>query len=322
MAAGGSSPGAKTRILRLSLIAIAVALGLLVALLPRGPEDVAQGPATEPATGPDAEAEPAPDDVPPEAAPPEAPAPEVPEVEDPVSPAPLSPQPEAIARLYLVVDDVGNRRQDLDPYLSLDIPITFAVLPQLQFSKESAERISARGQELILHLPMEAESGKYPGPGTIYVGDSPRRITETLRVNLRSVPGAKGINNHMGSKATADRATMNAALEFARREGLFFLDSRTTHNTVALEVAREKRVPAAERHVFLDNVREVGAIREALTQGVALAREQGYAVLIGHATSPELALVLQEEAPAIEEGGIRFFHLSTLLGTEYAGPGN
>lgn len=317
MATGGSSPGAKTRVIRLSLVAIAGALGLLVALLPRAPEEALSLPDT---TGPAHEAEP------PETVPREAPAPEVPEAQDPVPPAPLSPRPaprpEAIARLYLVVDDVGNRREDLDPYLSLDIPITFAVLPQLQFSEESAGRISARGQELILHLPMEAESGKYPGPGTIYVGDSQRRITETLRANLRSVPGAKGINNHMGSKATADRDTMNAALEFARREGLFFLDSRTTHNTVALEVAREKRVPAAERHVFLDNVREVGAIREALTQGIALARERGYAVLIGHATSPELAVVLQEEASAIEEAGIRFYHLSALLGTAHVGSGD
>ncbi|MFW5842882.1 MAG: divergent polysaccharide deacetylase family protein [Spirochaetota bacterium] len=322
MATGGTSPGAKTRALRLSLLAIAVALGLLPALLPREREEAARGP-DEVLSVPET-TEPAPEAEPPEPAPPEVPAPvpEGPEAEDPVPPAPLSPQPEAIARLYLVVDDVGNRREDLDPYLSLDIPITFAVLPQLPFSEESAVRISTRGQELILHLPMEAESGKYPGPGTIYVGDSHRSITETLRANLRSVPGAKGINNHMGSKATADRNTMNAALEFARREGLFFLDSRTTHNTVALEVAREKRVPAAERHVFLDNVREVEAIREALIQGVALAREQGYAVLIGHATSPELATVLREEASALEDAGIRFFHLSALLGTPHVGSGD
>lgn len=307
MATGGSSPGAKTRTLRLSLIVIAIALGLMVALLTRDQEDIAQRPAPEPA---------------PETESPEIAPPGVPE-EDPAPPLILppraAPQSEPLARLFLVIDDVGNRPEDLDSYLSLDIPITFAVLPQLQFSEESAVRISARGQELILHLPMEAESGKYPGPGTIYVGDSQGKIDETLRANLRTVPGAKGINNHMGSKATADRETMNAALEFARREGLFFLDSRTTHNTVALEVARDKKVPAAERHVFLDNVREIGAIREALTQGVALAREQGYAVLIGHATSPELALVLREEGAAIKEAGIRFHHLSALFGTEYVG---
>ncbi len=310
MATGGSSPGAKTRVLRFSLLGIAIALGLLVAMLPGERGEVSRGTPEPPMPEP-----PTARDVP---TTPEAPPTREPDAPGPAVPA--APQPEAWPRLFVVVDDVGNRREDLDPYLALDIPITFAVLPQLQFSEESAGRISARGQELILHLPMEAESGKYPGPGTIYVGDTRRQITETLRANLRSVPGAKGINNHMGSKATADRETMSAALDFARREGLFFLDSRTTHNTVALEVAREKRVPAAERHVFLDNVREVEAIRRALLEGVGRARDHGFAILIGHATSPELAQVLREEASAIEKSGLRFSHLSALLDLTDAGP--
>ena len=329
MATGGSSPGAKTRILRLSLAGIVIALALLVALLApesgTGPADGAaetieapegEGPAAE---EPGAEE---PGQMQPAAGEPEPtlpavgePKPTVPGVRDPAGGSAPVPAP----RLYLVIDDVGNRREDLDLYLDLDIPVTFAVLPQLGFSRESAERIAAAGQEVILHLPMEAESGKYPGPGTIYVGDSPRQISRTIQANLRTVPGARGINNHMGSKATADRETMSHALSIARREGLFFLDSRTTHRTVALEVAREKEVPAAERNVFLDNVREGDAIRAALQEGVAIARERGYAVLIGHATSPELAVVLAQEAPAIREAGLGFFHLSDLMAETHAG---
>ena len=331
MATGGS-PGTKTRLLRLSLLFIALALGLLVALLAGDRGEVSNRavenpPVPEPREAPTSRTPPSAPEVTPAPAPAPAPAPTpaptptpTPAPERPSPALPASPQPEARPRLFVVVDDVGNRREDLDPYLALDIPITFAVLPQLQFSEESAGRISAKGQDLILHLPMEAESGKYPGPGTIYVGDSRRQITETLRANLRSVPGANGMNNHMGSKATADRETMSVALEFARREGLFFLDSRTTHNTVGLEVAREKRVPAAERHVFLDNVREVEAIRRALFEGVERARDHGFAILIGHATSPELAFVLREEAAAIEGSGLRFSHLSALLGVDNAGP--
>ncbi len=287
--ASGPSPGDKTRILRISLATIAVSLALLLALVVAtdGGSRTAEGGARPESTGPGSTAS---------------------DTDDGGDAA-----PDAAPRLYVVIDDVGNTLNDLDPYLSLSLPLTFAVLPQLDYSREAARRIAAAGQETILHLPMEAQSGKHPGPGTIFVDDPPEQVSRTLEANFKSVPGAKGMNNHMGSRATADEKTMERTLAFAQERGLFFLDSRTTADTVVVDVAARLDVPVLERHVFLDNEREAAAIRAALYQGVDLAKRRGYAILIGHATDGELAEVLRQEVQSLKQAGIVFDHLSRLI---------
>lgn len=215
--------------------------------------------------------------------------------------------------LYVVIDDVGNNLSQLEAFLETGLPLTFAVLPQRGFSRVSVERISAAGQEAILHLPMEAQGGSDPGAGAILTGLDTGEIEKRLTANLASVPGVIGVNNHMGSKATADMQTMDAVMRYLKGQDLFFLDSRTTARTVGKTIADKYQLSFAERHVFLDNEPNRDYIRQAVEEGMDIARQRGHAVLIGHVMVTEVAEVLEEMYPFVRDEGFDLHHLSDLV---------
>jgi hypothetical protein len=232
--------------------------------------------------------------------------------------------PEPAGSLYLVVDDVGYRTDNLERFLSLPIPITFAVLPRLPETSESVRKIERSRAEYILHQPMEPVGKEDPGPGALYSKMDKREVRRVISENLKELPQARGINNHMGSKVTSDSALMDQVLALIGEKGLFFLDSRTTAQTVAGEIARERNIRFTERHVFLDNQSTEEYVRGALEEGMRIAGERGYAVLIGHVWSDELYRVLSEEHRSIEEEGYSFAYLADLFHgeTAHAGPGD
>ena len=223
-----------------------------------------------------------------------------------------SPEKPAIP-LYVVIDDVGNSLAQLEPFLEVDYPITFAVLPQRRYSREAAARIASVGQETILHLPMEALNGNDPGAGAITTSLNSDEISARLTANLTSVPGVIGVNNHMGSKATADEKTMEAVFRYLQEKDLFFLDSRTTAETLGKKTADKFQLSFAERHVFLDNEPNRDYVRQAVEQGMDIARNRGHAVLIGHVMVTEVAEVLEEMYPFIRDEGFDLHHLSDLV---------
>jgi len=216
-------------------------------------------------------------------------------------------------RLYFVLDDAGNSLDTLDQFLSLPMPLTIAVLPQRAYSVETALLVSAAGKEVILHQPMEAMNGANPGAGEISSELSDSVITETIDVNLNSVPGAAGLNNHMGSRATQDERVMELVMQEAKRRGLYFLDSRTTSDSVAARVARRVGLSFAERNVFLDNVHTRDEILRALSGALQLAYERASVVVIGHVTVPLVAELLAEVYPVLVERGFTFGLLSDLM---------
>lgn len=223
------------------------------------------------------------------------------------------PEPEPKGSLAIVIDDVGNSLRDLEPFLEFEGPLTIAVLPQREFSREAAERAAAAGKEVILHLPMEPVSDMDPGPGAIRVGMSSVDIAETVRANLETVPGIRGVNNHMGSRATADPLVMDVVLQTVKDEGLFFLDSRTSVDTVGRRTAEKLNVPYLERAVFLDNESNRDYIRNAVREGMQIAERKGHAVMIGHVMVNELVEVLNEMYPFIEDEGFDLRYLSELV---------
>ena len=218
---------------------------------------------------------------------------------------------EAAPALYLVIDDVGYDRNLLQPFLALPIPITFAVLPHLPDSRASARLIDRKGQEYILHQPMEAVGGDDPGPGAISSKMESKRIRKVVNDNLKELPKAKGVNNHMGSKGTAESSVMNPLLKELKQQRLFFLDSRTTAESVGYERAREAGVPFSARNVFLDNEDTKEYIDRALEESWEIARHRGEAVMIGHIWSDALPTALKEWIPRVREQGGEFRYLSS-----------
>jgi polysaccharide deacetylase 2 family uncharacterized protein YibQ len=218
------------------------------------------------------------------------------------------------AQIAILIDDLGNDRQAVDHIASWPYPVSTAVLPALAASGDTARQLQKSGKEVLLHLPMEPRGfpGVRPGPGVVLLAQSDAEIAATLDSDLDSVPGAVGVNNHMGSAATADARVMRVVSGVLARRGLFFVDSRTTDTTVAEDAARAARVPTAARRVFLDDVATEAAIETSLAGLYAHAREEGSAIAIGHPHPATLA-VLDRELPNLAKHGVKLVKVSELV---------
>ena len=219
-----------------------------------------------------------------------------------------------LPRVAIVIDDLGNELAPAQRIAAWREPAAGAVLPRLRWSAASAEALQRGGKEVLLHLPMEPAGYPRvrPGPGLVLRSQSDAEIARTLEEDLATVPGAVGVNNHMGSAATADPRVMRAVVAVLSRRGLFFLDSRTTDATVAEKTAEDASVPAVSRRVFLDDVATEEAIRKQLDELVRRAKLEGDAVAIGHPYPATLA-VLEKEMPGLAGRGVRLVKVKELL---------
>ena len=214
--------------------------------------------------------------------------------------------------LAFVIDDAGYNMADAEAYLRFPGKLTVAVLPQLDYSEQVVERGMQVGKEVILHLPMEPNGSSDPGPGAIRVGYDQPDVISLLERHFRSVV-TRGANNHMGSRATADPLIMDTLMAYLKRTGRFFLDSRTTAESVAEEAAMRHGVPFLRRDVFLDVRVDEATVSSAIDRGMAIALEQGSAILIGHVTNRVVLSVLERRLAEIEQAGFKLVYLSELL---------
>lgn len=226
---------------------------------------------------------------------------------------PAAPSVTGVARgkIAIVIDDAGYDLDSLQPFLDLPFPLAVAVLPNASHSAEAARRVAASGKELLLHLPMEPEGGEDPGRDALLASATPAELEALLDRALASVPGAIGVNNHMGSRATADPACMAALLGALERRGLFFLDSRTTTRTVAAAEAQRLGVPYLERTVFLDAVD--GGVERSLASAVEAAARGGAVVAVGHVQTDGLADAVRRAREAMDAAGVRPSTISSLV---------
>jgi polysaccharide deacetylase 2 family uncharacterized protein YibQ len=231
-----------------------------------------------------------------------------------LSTAAAAEQAEPAAVIAIIIDDVGNDLRAGEEALTLPGPVTLAFLPHTPHAKGLARRAHGAGKEVMLHLPMQSHAGNRLGPGALTLHMTEENFRQSLKESLDSVPHVAGLNNHMGSLLTRHPGAMGWLMSGMRDYGeLFFIDSRTTLETVAEQVAQEHQVPAARRDVFLDNDRNPAAIGRQFRQLVRLARRQGYAVGIGHPYK-ETMEVLERELPRLEAEGVRLIRTSELVG--------
>ena len=166
---------------------------------------------------------------------------------------------------------------------------------------------------MLLHLPMEAEAdGAKREPIELRVGMTSREVESDLAGMLETVPHAAGVNNHQGSRATADPALMSALMPALQQRGLFFIDSRTTAATVAFDAAKRAGVRSASRKVFLDDTPNRAAILAQLELAARDAARDGYAIAIGH-PHPATIAALAEGVPRLEARGIRLVFASDVV---------
>ena len=217
------------------------------------------------------------------------------------------------ARLAIIIDDLGYDRAAADELLSLGFPITVSVLPHLPLSAEVAEEAYRRGDEVMLHLPMQSESETAKTEEVeLRVGMNAQQVDAALEGMLETVPHAVGVNNHQGSRATADPALMAELMPELRRRGLFFVDSRTLASTVAYDTAERLGVRAASRKVFLDDSARPEAILKQLELAARDAERDGSAIAIGH-PRPDTIAALAQGLPRLESQGIHLVFVSELV---------
>lgn len=289
------------------LVFFGVGLGVCATLFVRGCARRGEGPASG--------SRPAPSKSAPHPAPPGA-----------AGPAPVLPSDfEPVDRrrggvVAVVVDDVGYDERTLEALARWDAPFAVAVIPSAPFASRAVSLAREKGWDLLVHLPMEPESGPSESE-TIGVRDNDDAIRGRVQAALAKTPGAIGINNHQGSKATADARVVRAVLGVVKERGLFFLDSRTTSASVAGAEAAAMRVPFLARDVFLDDVAAEtsakGGVPEALDaaweHALSLAAKKGQAIVIGHPRKETLAFLSERLGLLGKKDGPRAVRVSELV---------
>ncbi len=186
-------------------------------------------------------------------------------------------------KVAIIIDDMGHNPHIDRLFFRLEPTLAFAFLPYARYSKGLAVEAKRSGHDVLVHIPMEPDNPAIdPGPGVLTTSMDLDQLIGALDRAMKQVPGAVGINNHMGSKFTTDRQAMERFLALVRSKGLFFVDSRTTAKTVAYETARSMGVPCAQRAVFLDPEPDRKIVERELKRLVSLAKKRGSAVAIGH----------------------------------------
>jgi len=202
----------------------------------------------------------------------------------------------------IIIDDMGYKKALAEKFCRLGVALTFSVIPLSPYKTSIMKSASDHGIEIMLHLPMEPNEFPRvdPGPGALLSSMTPDELIAQLNQDLDDVPLAKGVNNHMGSKLTSSSFQMNQIFSILKKRGLFFIDSRTTAETVAWQSARLLQVPFTQRDVFLDHVQERAFVKKQILTLIKTARQHGGAVGIGHPYALTLD-VLKEMLPEIKK---------------------
>ncbi len=216
------------------------------------------------------------------------------------------------ARLAIIIDDCGQWPETERAFVALPFPVTLSVLPHVRYGSAIAKDADAAGKGVMLHLPMQTISGRYPGPGTITVSMGDDAIRAEVSGDLAELPEARGVNNHEGSRATQDARVMGDIADVLAHDGRFFIDSRTSGGSVGEAVARGHGVPSASRSVFLDNVDDESAVEAQLLEAARDAKATGSAIAIGHPRPATLAAV-RTLGPKIAADGVTLTLASALV---------
>jgi len=218
-----------------------------------------------------------------------------------------------IPKVAFIIDDLGYETEIAIKIMELEFPLTLSILPFLKYSEYIAEEGKKNNQEIMLHLPMEPNnSSADPGPGAIKSYMSGEEIRQAVRGSIFDFPYVIGVNNHMGSKITEDREIMKIILEEIRRYNLFFIDSITTQNSIAYQVAQEMGVKTAVRTVFLDNENDMEYIKGQMLEAQEIALRDGEAIAICHSRINTF-YVLKRMIPEFIKAGIEVVPVSELV---------
>lgn len=217
-------------------------------------------------------------------------------------------------QIAIIIDDLGYQRALGERAINLPGPVAFAVLPGAPRAAYLAEVADRNGKEVLVHLPLQAERPASPAePDSLTLDMTEQEFMALLRRHLAAIPQASGVNTHRGSLLTRHPGHMNWLMRGITEYGVdYFVDSYTTADSIALKIAREHRMPAMRRHVFLDPDRSADTVVREFERLKAIALEQGYAVGIGH-PYPATLDYLAEALPRLARDGFELVSIEALV---------
>ncbi len=221
--------------------------------------------------------------------------------------------PKHTAKIVIIIDDMGEDRAHTKEVTELPAPLTLSYLPYPEHIADEVAEGRKAGHEIMMHMPMEPmhadlETGDY----FLTTEEPADEFMAHLNKNLAAFNGYVGINNHMGSRLTTDRKSMDMVMAELRARGLLFVDSRTVAASVAAECAAAHHVPQVSRDVFLDDVPTIEAVRHQLAEVERIARSHGKVIAIGH---PKAATIdaLKEWLPTLKDKGFALVPVSAVV---------
>lgn len=217
-----------------------------------------------------------------------------------------------LPRIAIVIDDMGISHRRSKDISSLQYPLTASFLTYATDLASQMADSAASGQEIMAHLPMEPLVSMNVSPDVLTVKMSKEQIYAGITKMLDKFPAIKGVNNHMGSRFTEDEERLSVVMAELKKRGLFFLDSKTTPRSKGLEAAQNAGVKYVARNVFLDNKDDFDYVTAQLEQTVNLARQNGYAIAIGHPKAQTFS-ALKAWLPKLAERGVELVHLSEIV---------
>jgi len=194
----------------------------------------------------------------------------------------VPPPPPSKPKVAIIMDDLGPNKETAIEIMNLNNRITLSILPQQTYSSWIAGEGRRRGHDIIAHIPMEALSAQKPGEGGLFTWMTDGEIVETFDKDIKSVPHALGISNHMGSAFTRDERAMRVVLAELKKRKLFFLDSLTTPDSTGYELAKAGGTRALRRDLFLDDKDAPAEIEAQWKKLLQLADKNGRAILLAH----------------------------------------
>jgi len=222
------------------------------------------------------------------------------------------PQKQPQAFIAIIIDDIGHNRARAEQLFEIPAPLTFAVIPETTFAEPLARRAYLSGKEVMIHLPMENSLNRPMESLQLTAEHNRIEFELILDKAVAQVPYATGVNNHMGSSLTQMPQAMSWLMRAIRKHKMYFIDSRTTHKSVAQAIARQENLLSASRDVFLDNDRSLYAVDQQFHKLLKVAERRKTAIAIGH-PYPVTVDYLTRAIPQLEERGINVVSVTELL---------
>nr|WP_209862696.1 divergent polysaccharide deacetylase family protein [Paenibacillus shirakamiensis] len=208
-------------------------------------------------------------------------------------------------KLAVIIDDLGNNMVGTEQIMAMPVKLTVAVMPFLPSTEKDARLAHEKGFDVLLHLPMEPKQGRasWLGPGAILSSLTDAEVRSRVEKAIDNVPYAVGINNHMGSKITADERIMSIVLDVCKERGLFFVDSKTNYRSIVGKLCRAKGLPQVDNHIFLDDVASEAAIARQIEKVAEFLKIHESCVTIGHVghSGKKTASVLRQSIEKLQK---------------------